>query len=252
MERDIKIWLDTAVRLIRFGPDRLAVREELAAHLEDKIAGDLRLFPGMTEEEAQKRALEEMGDAAEIGRALGKIHKPWLGYLWNFSRWAAWAALALCLFGTGRAWGEMRADWQDRQQYEQSCEGLYGSTFEGWEGERLAVYAPNAQARLGQATVSVPRAARRRGSDGRILLYMQVRVTWDRPWEMAKNNWLFWSVQANGEPYLYGNSAKGWNWWEMNFWQYEDEGQETDQVVLTYFPVPDFSLTVDLSREAEP
>ncbi len=252
MERDSKTWLDTAVRFIRFGPDRRAAREELAAHLEDKITDNLRLFPGMTEEEARKRALAEMGDAAEIGKALGKIHKPWLGYLWNFSRWAAWVALALCLVGIGRDWGEMREDRQDRRRYEQACAGLYGSDFNGWEGERLAVYAPNAQARLGRASVSVPRAARRRGADGQIFLYMQVRVTWDRPWEMAKEDWFFSKFQANGEPCIYGNSAKGWNWREMNLWQYEDEGRQADRVVLTYFPVPDFSLTVDLSREAEP
>ncbi len=134
MKRDADRWLDTAVEKIRFGPDWRAAREELAAHLEDKIAGDLRRFPGMTEEEAQERALREMGDAAEIGRALGKIHTPWLGYLWSFSRWAAWAALALCLVGIGRDWGEIKADRQNRQQYEQSCEGLYGSDFEGWMG----------------------------------------------------------------------------------------------------------------------
>ncbi len=114
MERDSKTWLDTAVRLIRFGPDRRAVREELAAHLEDKIAGDLRRFPDMTREEVQERALREMGDAAEIGKALGKIHKPWLGYLWSFSRWAVWAALA--------AFAVM---WVPR---------LLGLAWESWEG----------------------------------------------------------------------------------------------------------------------
>ena len=41
-------WLDTAVKGVRFGPDRAAVRAELEAHLEDKEADLRRIFPDMT------------------------------------------------------------------------------------------------------------------------------------------------------------------------------------------------------------
>lgn len=75
-------WLDTAVKGVRFGPDRAAVRAELEAHLEDKQADLRRIFPDMTAEEAETRTLEDMGDPAEIGKELARIHKPWLGYLW--------------------------------------------------------------------------------------------------------------------------------------------------------------------------
>ena len=86
-------WLDTAVGGIRFGYDRRAVRAELCAHLEDKAADLQRIFPDMTAEEAEARALGEMGDAEELRSALAKIHRPWLGYLWRASQ----AALALLL-----------------------------------------------------------------------------------------------------------------------------------------------------------
>lgn len=89
-------WLDTAVGGIRFKPDRKAVRAELGAHLEDKAADLQRIFPDMTAEEAEARAVKEMGDAAEIGRELARLHKPWLGYLWRASKWVA-AALVLVL-----------------------------------------------------------------------------------------------------------------------------------------------------------
>ena len=79
-------WLDKATAGIRFGPDRRAVSEELAAHLEDKAADLRRIFPDMTEEEAWERATSEMGDPAEIGKALARLHKPWLGYLWRASQ----------------------------------------------------------------------------------------------------------------------------------------------------------------------
>ena len=102
-------WLDTAVGGIRFRPDRKAVREELQAHLEDKAADLRRIFPDMTGEEAAERAVEEMGDAAEIGTELARLHKPWLGYLWTASRVLLGLALALAavelLLTLGLFWG---------------------------------------------------------------------------------------------------------------------------------------------------
>ena len=90
-------WLDTAVGGIRFGPDRKAVREELAAHLEDKTADFQRIFPDIAPEEAETRAVEEMGDAAEIGKKLARLHKPWLGYLWRASKWVAILSVVLLM-----------------------------------------------------------------------------------------------------------------------------------------------------------
>lgn len=97
-------WLDTAVGGIRFKPDRQAVREELAAHLEDKTADFRRIFPDISPEEAEARALGEMGDAAEIGKELARFHKPWLGYLWRASQLCMAAAviwLAALIIGGG-------------------------------------------------------------------------------------------------------------------------------------------------------
>ena len=79
-------WLDAATRAIRFGPDRKSVRAELSAHLEDKALDFQRIFPDMTQEEAQARAAAEMGDPMEIGKELARLHRPWLGYLWRVSQ----------------------------------------------------------------------------------------------------------------------------------------------------------------------
>ena len=79
-------WLDKATAAIRFGPDRRAVRSELTAHLEDKALDFQRIFPDLTEEEAQERAAAEMGDPAEIGRELARLHRPLLGYAWLASK----------------------------------------------------------------------------------------------------------------------------------------------------------------------
>ena len=94
-------WLDTATRGIRFKPDRAAVRVELAAHLEDKRADLQRIFPDLSHQEAEVRALAAMGDPEELGRELANIHRPWLGYLWVASR-----VLCVCMV-LGVLWGNM-------------------------------------------------------------------------------------------------------------------------------------------------
>lgn len=104
-------WLDTATRWIRFGPDKRAVREELEAHLEDRTADLLRLFPELTPEEAERQAVEGMGDPWEVGQALGRLHKPWLGWLWRASQ-VLLAAPLVWLFFFGPQWGWL-ADWLD-------------------------------------------------------------------------------------------------------------------------------------------
>lgn len=79
-------WLDKATAGIRFGPDRREVRRELEEHLEDKALDYLRIFPDLTKEEARQRAASEMGDPAEIGKELARLHKPLLGYAWLASK----------------------------------------------------------------------------------------------------------------------------------------------------------------------
>ena len=86
-------WLDTATGKIVFRPDREAVRKELEAHFED-----LREARGLDEE----AATAAMGDPSALAEELGRIHRPWPGYLWRVSRWLLLAALVACLALCGR------------------------------------------------------------------------------------------------------------------------------------------------------
>ena len=81
-----ELWLSQATAGIPFQPDRRAVRAELETHLEDKALDFQRIFPDLSQEEAKERAAAEMGDPVEIGTALSKIHRPWLGWLWRVSQ----------------------------------------------------------------------------------------------------------------------------------------------------------------------
>lgn len=69
--------------------ERENVRRELAAHLEDH-AETLRAI-GCTEDEADERATDAMGDPAETGRAIAKLYRPF--WLWAERVAAAFAAV---------------------------------------------------------------------------------------------------------------------------------------------------------------
>ena len=84
-------WAARAAAHIPFKPDRVPVEEELLAHLEDNA--ETLMKGGMPCRDAEAQALAAMGDADEVGRALAAVHKPWLGYLWLWSR----RVLILCI-----------------------------------------------------------------------------------------------------------------------------------------------------------
>ena len=77
-------WAHRAARHIRFKPDRAPAEEELLAHMEDRA--EALIGGGMPVRDAEQAALAAMGDADEVGAALAAVHKPWLGYLWLWSR----------------------------------------------------------------------------------------------------------------------------------------------------------------------
>ncbi len=255
-------WLDLAVSGIRFGPDREAVRAELAEHIEDRAADFMRIFPDMEEKEAQERALAGMGDAWELKKELARVHRPWLGYLWRATQVLVWTALALILIAAlGGGADLLRDQWyqhQDAQRAWAVRRALYEDGVPDWEGERLAVFEPDVQVRLDRAALSVPRAAWWR-ENNKDRLYLQVRVTWDRPWEA--NRYIFfqlWAEDDLGNRYWQEKNtvpARGWG----------EQGIRTDCMNL-YLDVPPearevhihhklrdgVDLAVDLTREVAP
>lgn len=251
-------WLDLAVSGIRFGPDREAVREELRAHIEDRAADFMRIFPDMEEREAQERALAAMGDAEELKVSLAKVHKPWLGYLWRATQVLVWTALALALFVT-LAGG---ADLLEDQSYQRALarqslavgRALYEDGVPGWEGERLAVYSVNGETRLGRGVISVSDAARWREPKGN-RLYLRLRITWDRPWEVnafALN--FLWAEDDLGNTYEINSaraSLNGWRWCQRDLAL--DAVPRSAKELRIHSNLRDgLDLAVDLTREVAP
>lgn len=82
---EFRSWRAAVLAQVRFRPDRAAIEAELTAHYEDHVQDLERV--GYDRQLAEQRALAAMGDPEEIGRALDKVHKPWLGWIWRLSRW---------------------------------------------------------------------------------------------------------------------------------------------------------------------
>ena len=190
-QHGLERWLDTAVGGIRFGPDRRAVRAELAAHLEDKAADFRRIFPDMTAGEAEERAVGEMGDAAEIGKELARLHKPWLGYLWRASKWIAVTLVVLL----------MAIDILNNDHYQSAGHPIWGrfSTVYGrTEGEKIRLGGYTFQI-VGAAYVEYPEDSPY--MDG---VQVALRVSTPRFWERINEAALQSALTMTG--------PEGWAW----------------------------------------
>ena len=80
---------------VGFKYDHNAIRQELVEHMEE-LYEDLQA-EGMDAHVAEVMAVEYMGDAAEIGKALNEEHSPLLGWVWRVSRWMVMAVFVVCM-----------------------------------------------------------------------------------------------------------------------------------------------------------
>ena len=95
-------WRDQVTAQVRFWPDRKSIARELTDHFQDHTRDLERLdYPWQL---AEERALAAMGDPELVGKALDRVHKPWLGWLWVASRAVLVLTAVACLLslpGTG-------------------------------------------------------------------------------------------------------------------------------------------------------
>lgn len=74
-----KDFLDVVCGEIKYKPANKVISEELEGHIEDLKFENL--CKGYTEENAEAKAVAQMGDAKKIGKKLNKIHKPKLDWI---------------------------------------------------------------------------------------------------------------------------------------------------------------------------
>lgn len=73
-----KEFLDSVCEQIKYKPIRENIAEELKNHIEDAKEGYMQ--EGLEEQIAEEKAIEQMGEAQEIGKKLNKIHRPKLDW----------------------------------------------------------------------------------------------------------------------------------------------------------------------------
>lgn len=224
-------WLDTATGKIVFRPDREAVRKELEAHFED-----LREARGLDEE----AAAAAMGDPAALAEELGRIHRPWLGYLWRVSQVvlagtaAAYCLLLASLLLSGRTHLLPGGSLYDYQHWVGSKAVRCQSILEERE------FPPGASIETGGYTICVDRAILRKEdywSEVRWNLYIDLDIAlsrWEEPLDYrsalfggrvdtgpvktdsmwnASVNWGFWQKCV----LVLENFPEGAQWVELDF-----------------------------------
>lgn len=75
---DIKNFIEKVCNEIKYKPVRKEISEELQTHIEEIKQNNIK--NGMQEKEAEEKAINQMGEAEEIGKKLNKIHKPKLDW----------------------------------------------------------------------------------------------------------------------------------------------------------------------------
>lgn len=236
-------WLNTATRKIRFGPDRKAVQRELEAHLED-----LREASGLEE----GAALQAMGDPIEIAEELGRVHRPWLGYLWRASQIALAGAAAvyillMVLLVTGRWWllpGVQLYDYL---------------TWEEWEVEDILEEREipcAAQIETGGYTIRASRAVLRKTSETspEWALYLPLDITLGR-WEEALFGWhaLTGVRSSAGEAEDYGTLVNYavWGFWQKSEFIVNGLSEDTEWLELDFgHGALRRTMHIDLTEEA--
>lgn len=229
-------WIIRATQQIKFTPDRQAVAAELREHMEDKLLDLQRFYPNMPEEEVLQRALNQMGDAEEIGRELAKIHTPWLGYLWRASQVFLSIILVIALYWAQDPLWRVApiSNWKEsREEYQVWFpEELPAST--PW-GPVTAIGTGSEKVQIGSYTIEVTRASVVVPDDTSSLPRMNftLRIETTRPWELPDEDLGTWiSVSDSAGYYWSGHRERdkfdgrastscGWVQAGLNWREYE-------------------------------
>lgn len=223
-------WCRKAVSRIVYVPDRITVGRELYHHLQDCC--EEYLAQGLSQEEAENRALEAMGPAENIAPELGALHRPFWGLFHQATKRTLGilaAAAALC-FATYLLCSFVLFETYSKPTYtrfnpytDQSVSDQAGQL------DRLLYAAPDTtvisdgyRITLTQYALWDSRYIDNKGkSQQEQLLYFQLKVTNPLPWSAHTDigRW-FWAQDDLGNHYYaaYENGSMGTNSIEGNWY----------------------------------
>lgn len=177
-------WCMKATFLIRFGPDREAVSNELRSHMEDHY--DALVEKGCEPDEAVELVIRSMGDSQDIAHQLAAIHRPFWGYMLRFSRIALIILLCLSLLPIWNYATKLRFGYTQYKNFDVYDKASYG----GDTGRTLHhISNPNVKASSDGSTFTVTDAVifTEPASDGTEITRFYFR--------MEQFSWLPWTEQ---------------------------------------------------------
>ena len=200
------VWVEEATRKIRFKPDRAAVGRELMGHIQD--LQEKYEAQGLSPYDAEMQATEDMGNPAAIADDLGRLHRPYLGWLWRLSQWVlgillVWAVLTG--IGYVRTLLEYPATEVELPQLPEAVE-TWGTSSNTWTGRLLEHWDIQGSVDLGGYRFTVP------------LAYLQ-EVTYEGPEEdftplqyeltvcLRASTWRFWEPISGGQYMILSHEA---------------------------------------------
>lgn len=163
--RQSMYWLEKTLKYVPYPPDRKRVQNELYDHILQRI----RLFSeeGYSDEEADRRTAEAMGDPDEVGRALAKEYRPFWG--WCLLSLRAVALILLVVFSV--SFLRNLAGIRSEREWNRAALESFGS--EGWV-EQVA------ESECGDYHFSLKRAQLSPQEDSGTRLVLELRAwTWD-------------------------------------------------------------------------
>lgn len=262
-------WCESAVKRIRFGPDRKRVYSELYSHMEDEY--DALVCEGLSDEDAKRKVLRSMGDAEQTADQLALIHRPFWGWMLRAARILLIISALIALRYVPGYINTHIHDYQNSQMwvFEDVKESSSGSS-------RMTFYTePKCQSSSDGFTFRITRAAQRHSTyttDGitgkEDSFYLMVDVSNPRPW-MDSGDIMreFYAVDSLGnkyvstydqiyvyEPYLAGNGIRSnlftttWLMWLQNYCS-----QDAEWIELRYDRSGrDIRLRIDLTGGVRP
>lgn len=230
-------WCREVTEQVRFKPDREKIRDELISHIEDRI--DELKSSGLTEEEAETRAVEAMGDPVAIGRQLDSVHKPWLGWLWRISRWLLWAALFGTLLFVILFWDETLSFYDSNMNWKN--DSYFDVTFSSVEESELRDV--HAEGSLDYLSFTVDKV--RRSQDGRLMIRYQVRQPWYLPEHWGGVLWRLYLSDGTGNRWEYHNRHPDAEF-DYSIWAHDQDGWRSWSYILALYGVPEDAPWIDL------
>ncbi len=191
-------WCRQAVSQIKYHPDRQMVHRELKAHMEDRY--EAYRERGMSEQEAEAKALEAMGSAEEIAPQLAAIHRPFWGYLLSVSRWVLIVLACILIVPIFRyvEWLDIR-DPEYLYDFTETYDPYIDEAYNG--GRRILYVEPQCETKSDGYTFRVTKTAIWERSSVDTFHYQMDIIDpgfWTEDGDIGR--W-FWAVDSNGHHY---------------------------------------------------